>query len=229
VVGAAYNYIMLLSIILSLVPLMFLGQNRILFYIDKLTCAVFIVDFIIRWITADLRTGVKGVKAFVKYPFTIMAIIDLLSILPSVSALNNAFKVLRTTRLLKIVRVLKFFRYYEPLQMIIRILNREKKVLLTVMTFALFYIFVIALIIFNVEGINPATGKLEFSTFFDALYWSTCTLTTIGYGDYYPVSHIGKAICMFSSLVGIAIIALPSGAITSAYMEEVKNKKDVKS
>lgn len=64
-----------------------------------------------------------------------------------------------------------------------------------------------------------------FENFFDALYWSTCTLTTVGYGDIYPISEIGRFVSMISSLVGIAIIALPSGIITAGYMEEIQKRK----
>jgi len=80
---------------------------------------------------------------------------------------------------------------------------------------ALGYIFISALIIFNVE---PST----FPNFFDALYWATISLTTVGYGDIYAVSTTGKIITMISSFLGIAIDALPAGIITAGYMKEIK-------
>ena len=80
---------------------------------------------------------------------------------------------------------------------------------------------------FNAEQqINPETGEYLFPTFFDAFYWASCTLTTVGYGDIYPISTTGRAISIISSVVGIAIIALPSGIITAGYMEEVKKHKE---
>ena len=95
-----------------------------------------------------------------------------------------------------------------------------------VLSVALFYIFLTALIMFNgEEEINPETGEYLFRNFFDALYWATCTLTTVGYGDIVPVSDTGKIISIVSSLVGIAIIALPSGVITAGYIEELQNRK----
>ena len=77
------------------------------------------------------------------------------------------------------------------------------------------------------EQINPETGTYLFSTFFDAFYWAACTLTTVGYGDIYPISTTGRVISIISSIVGIAIIALPSGIITAGYMEEVRKNKKV--
>ena len=80
---------------------------------------------------------------------------------------------------------------------------------------------------FNVELNKPdADGVVVFESFFDALYWATTSLTTVGYGDVYPVSDFGRVVSMISSLFGIAIIALPSGIITAGYMDELKNRKE---
>jgi voltage-gated potassium channel len=78
------------------------------------------------------------------------------------------------------------------------------------------------------EDINPETGKFLFDNFFDAFYWAACTLTTVGYGDLYPISDIGRIISIISSMVGIAIIALPSGIITAGYLDELKSRKENK-
>ena len=64
-----------------------------------------------------------------------------------------------------------------------------------------------------------------FGNFFDALYWATISITTIGYGDFTPVTALGKFITMISALVGMAVIALPTGIITAAYMAEITKKK----
>ena len=63
----------------------------------------------------------------------------------------------------------------------------------------------------------------SFNTFFDAIYWATVSLTTVGYGDIYPVTAIGRVVTMLSSFFGIAIIALPAGVITAGYMSEISN------
>lgn len=76
-----------------------------------------------------------------------------------------------------------------------------------------------ALIVFNVE---PDT----FPTFFDAIYWATVSLTTVGYGDIYAVSGAGKVITMISALFGIAIVALPAGIVTAGYMDEIKQQEE---
>lgn len=226
-ISKLYDRIMKLAIFVSIIPLMFRGQNVIFTTIESVVTILFVTDYLLRWLTADLRSKKKGIWAFVIYPFTLIAIIDLLTILPAISYVNDSLRVLRTWRLLRILRIAKVFKYYEPLQIVMEVFRKKAPVLLTVVGFALFYIFVTALFMFNVEqSVNPKTGELFFDDFFDALYWSTCTLTTVGYGDIYPISDIGRIVSMISALVGIAIIALPSGIITAGYMEEVQERKN---
>ena len=225
-ISKLYDRIMQLAIFVSIIPLMFRGQNVIFTTIESVVTILFVTDYLLRWLTADLRSKKKGIWAFVLYPFTLIAIIDLLTILPAISYVNDSLRVLRTWRLLRILRIAKVFKYYEPLQIVMEVFRKKAPVLLTVVGFALFYIFVTALFMFNVEqSVNPKTGELFFDDFFDALYWSTCTLTTVGYGDIYPISDIGRVVSMISALVGIAIIALPSSIITAGYMEEVQERK----
>lgn len=215
-----YDYLMLACIVLSLIPLA-TRSNAVTFQVmDKVTCIIFIVDYILRWITADLRSGRKGMTAFVTYPFTVMAIIDMLSILPSLSLISPAFKVFRVSRIFRIFRVFKFIRYYEPLQIMLAVIRREGRTLLAVLLFAVFYILICALVMFNVESAP------YFESFFDAVYWACCTLTTVGYGDIYPVSDLGRTFSMVSAIVGIALIALPSGIITSGYMDELRQRRE---
>ncbi len=160
---------------------------------------------------------------------TLFWIFDLLSILPIVNLLSPTFKLARVSRLFKTMSVFKVIRYFEPLEIVMSVMRRQIVVLCTVFTLALFYIFITALIMFNAEEqINPETGELLFNTFFDAFYWSACTLTTVGYGDIYPISQIGRLISIISAMVGIAIIALPSGIITAGYMEEIRSRREAK-
>lgn len=100
------------------------------------------------------------------------------------------------------------------------VLKEARDSLMAVGTMALAYIFISALIIFNVEPDS-------FNNFFDAIYWATVSLTTVGYGDIYTITTIGKTVSMISSFFGIAVVALPSGIITAGYLDELnKNKKD---
>ena len=224
-----YGGVMLFAIIIGVFPLMFRHYNQIFWWMDLISSLLFIIDYFFRWCTADFESKYKDWRAYVVYPFTPMAIIDLLSILPVFNMISPTFKVVRVSRLLKLQRIFKVVRYFEPLMVIVAVIRKQGKILWTVASLALFYIFITALIMFNAEEeINPANGQPLFRDFFDAFYWAACKLTTVGYGDLYPISNTGRVISILSSIVGIAIIALPSGIITAGYMDELKLRKELK-
>lgn len=213
-----YNYIQLVAIVLSLIPLTFRHPIAFLVILEYICVGLFILDYVLRWITSDYKIK-KGLLSFILYPITPMAIIDMLSILPTFSIVNEAFHLFRITRLFKIFRLFKFGRYAKELAVFMRVLKDRRQVLLSVLFLAIFYIILTALLMFVVDD--------KFEHFFDALYWATSALTTVGYGDVIPHNDIGKLISMLSSLVGVAIIALPSGVITASYLqtfEKLKNK-----
>ena len=215
-----YDFIMMTTIVVSIIPLAFKETNAHFQLIDYITVGIFILDYILRLLTADLKLK-KSVASFFVYPLTPMAIIDLISILPSLTVLNSSFRLLKLFRLLrtlKVLRAFKFLRYSKSFDIISNVFKKQKKVLSAVATMAVAYILISALVIYNVE-------PESFETFFDAIYWATISLTTVGYGDIYPVTTIGRIVTMISSVFGIAIIALPSGVITAGYLEEV-NKEE---
>lgn len=216
-----YDWSMLCFIVISIIPLTSREHNPLFMWLDIISVSVFIIDYALRWMTADLKMPeLPRWRAFLRYPFTIFAIIDLLSILPSFLMISRALKVLRITRLMKILRVFKFIRYSENVRLLLKVLYKERRILFTVLIFALFYIVVTAMIMFNVEE------SVMFENYLDALYWATTTLTTVGYGDICPTSNIGRVISMLSALLGVAVIALPSGVITASYLEELRDMKN---
>ena len=213
--SAIYDVIMMLTIIASIIPLAFKETNAVFQWIDHITVSIFIIDYILRLATADLKIE-RGVVSYFIYPITPMAIVDLFSILPSLTILNNSLKLLKVLRLLrtfKVLRTLKFLRYSKSFSIIASVFKQQKKVLSAVATLAIAYVLISALVIYNVE-------PESFDTFFDAIYWATISLTTVGYGDIYPVTTVGRIVTMISSVFGIAIIALPSGVITAGYLDE---------
>ena len=217
-----YDIFMMAMISLSLLPLMFKESTPLLHVIDRAAVVIFIGDYLLRWATADFKFPYRyRVWSFVRYPFSFMAIIDLLSILPSLTVLNASLKVLRVLRLmraLRVFRVLRAVRYSKSIRIIGAVLRRSKTELIAVGTLAVAYILISALVIFNAEPDS-------FDDFFESVYWATVLLTTVGYGDIYPVTDIGRLIAMVSSLFGIAIVALPAGIITAGYMKELEKDR----
>lgn len=214
-----YDRFMLICIILSIVPLCFTYTNSFFELINICTVSVFIIDYILRWLTADFKYNGKKI-GFIRYPFGLFAIIDLLSILPAFSVISPSFKLLRLFRLSRVFRVLRLLRYSKSFDLILRVIKKEKKALGAVCIMACGYILVSALIMFQVE-------QSSFGNFFDAIYWAVVTLTTVGYGDIYPISNIGRLVGMLSSFMGIAIVALPTGIITAGYTNAL-SKENIK-
>ena len=217
----AYDIFMILTIILSMSPLVFKDPPAYLVWTERVTTVIFIIDYLLRFTVADIKLG-KGKLSFLLYPFTAMAIVDLLSILPTFIAISDSLRVLRSFRLiraLKVIKIFKSFRYSKNIAIIVNVFKRQRRSLTTVGFLAVGYILVSALVVFNVE---PET----FNTFFDAVYWATVSLTTVGYGDIYAVSVVGRVITMLSALLGVAIVALPAGIITAGYMSEIQKEED---
>lgn len=209
----SYNLLMIAVIFVSIIPLMFKEHLLMFTVIEYVTTTVFCVDYILRWVTADFKLG-KGKASFVLYPLTIMAIVDLLCILPTFFMMNSGLKLLKIARMGRLLRVFKVIRYSKNIAILTNVMKQQREALLLVIGLATGYILFTALLMFTVE---PTT----FDTFFDALYWATVSLTTVGYGDIFAVSTLGKLITMVSSVLGIAIVALPAGIITAGYMNEI--------
>lgn len=212
-----YDRFMIFCILVSIFPLCFKDSSRpSFFWMDKITVVIFIVDYILRWSTADFK--LKGKNAFLEYPFTFFAVVDLVAILSSLTPLNSTLKAIRILRLPKCMKPLKILRYSKGFHLMIRVLQKEKEDLLTVCYFVVGYIFLSAMVMFQVE---PDT----FKNFLDAIYWSAITLMTVGYGDIHPVTDVGKIVAIVSSFLGIAVFALPTGIITAGYMAELEPKR----
>jgi len=217
--SAVYDITMIIVIVASIIPLAFKESNDVFYVIEIIASIVFIVDYILRLFTADLKLK-RGVSSFFIYPFTPMAIIDLLCILPSFTAIAGGLRILKVWRLLRAFRVFrafKAFRYSKSMAIIIGVIREQRAPLLAVCMLSFGYVLISALVIFNVE-------PNSFSGFFDAVYWATISLTTVGYGDIYPVSNAGRIVAMLSSILGIAVVALPAGIITGGYMSKLREK-----
>lgn len=219
-----YDIMMMIAIIVSIVPLAFKSDNLAFSIIDKVTVTIFIIDYILRLFTADLKLKKRWMSFFI-YPITPMAILDLLTILPSVTFVNSGFKLFKLVRLLRTFRAFRVFkaiRYSKSIRTVLNVFKKQKESLMVVCGIAVMYVLIAALIIFNVEPDS-------FKNYFDAIYWATVSLTTMGYGDIYPVTTAGRIVTMVSSFMGIAIVALPAGIITSGFMDELNREKTDKS
>ncbi|MCR5417128.1 MAG: ion transporter [Pseudobutyrivibrio sp.] len=214
----SYDMLMTTTIIVSMVPLTMKTENIYTKWIEITTSIIFLIDYFARIYTADYKMGFKSYKAYIAYMLTPLAIFDFLSILPVIYLFTPLTSTLDLLRLFRFFRVFKLARYSKTMIIISNVVRKVRKQLMAVLILIVVYIFVSAMLIFQLE-------PNLFNSFFDALYWATISITTIGYGDISPITPIGRMITMVSALVGVAIIALPTGIITAGYMNEINKKK----
>lgn len=136
-----YDWYMLMMIVASIVPLMFIDDYFIFKVIETLTVIAFIIDYFLRWLTSNILLK-RGWLSYLIYPITPMAIVDLLSILPGLNLISPEFKLLRLTRLLKIIRLLKVFRYSDKVTIFFRVLKKERQVFIIVCINARFVLYI---------------------------------------------------------------------------------------
>jgi voltage-gated potassium channel len=214
----AYDVVITTAVIVGLLPMTLKGENLYTRLIEFLTGFIFLTDYCVRVYTADFKMGYKSIKAYIAYVLTPLAIMDLLAIIPVITLFVPVSGFIRLLKLFRFFRVFKLIRYSKTMIVIANVIRKVKSQLLAVLILILIYIFVSAMLVFQME-------QDIFDSFLDALYWATISITTIGYGDISPVTPVGRIITMISALVGMAIIALPTGIITAAYMNEINKKK----
>ena len=220
--STAYDILMIVLVVLSLLPLTMKADPPVFILFEQMTVVIFSLDYLLRWATADYKYGTKNAVAFLRYPFSPMAIVDLLSILPTLMMIHPAFRLLRVMRLLRalrVLRVIKVVRYSGTIRLLSEVLRESRQPLAAVLSLAVGYIILAALVMFTVEAES-------FDNYFEAVYWATMSLTTVGYGDIYPITAIGRVVTMVSSLMGIAIIALPSSIITAGYIRALNRRME---
>lgn len=177
---------------------------------------IFTVEYILRIVAAERKLS---------FIFSFYGLIDLAAIAPFYLATGLDLRSVRVFRLFRLVRVLKLFRYSAAIRRfkVALVLAREELILFSVA--ALMLLFLSAVGIYYCE--NEAQPEV-FRSIFDALWWSVATLTTVGYGDIYPVTVAGKLFSFFVLMIGLGIIAVPTGLVASALSEARKLEAEKK-
>ena len=214
-----YDHFMIAVTMISFVPLVFHDEGLWPLHLINILCAiVFIVDYILQFITADYRYKKHSPSSFIRHFFSPMSIIDLIVILSVTTSINSGLRLLRVARLLQVARV---FRHSRSLQIIKIVFKRAARPLSFAAVLLLVYIFTVAAIMFNEE---PEL----FPDFLDAIYWAVTSMATIGYGDIVPLTALGRALTVLSTLVGIIVFALPTSVITAEYVAVINEYREGK-
>lgn len=201
--------------------------QRALMRVEEAASVVFTVEYLLRILTADLLYPGKGALASrVRYVLSPMAIIDLLSILPFwlPMFLPCSMLALRSLRLVRILRILKLNRYFDAIRSIGEVLSSKRRELIGSLFFVGLLMLVSSLLMYSVE--HEAQPEV-FRNAFSGLWWAVATLTTVGYGDIYPVTVFGRILGAVIAFSGIAALAIPTGIITAGLTERIGHGKAV--
>jgi voltage-gated potassium channel len=191
---------------------------------ETFSVAIFSLEYVLRLWSADQAPRFRGVKgARMRYALTPLAILDLLSILPYWLAMTGLdLRVLRAVRLFRVLRVAKLVRYSSALQTFIRVIHAKREELVVTIGLLVMLLFWASSLIYYAE--RDAQPE-EFSSIPAAMWWAICTLTTVGYGDVFPVTALGKVVASVISVLGIGIFALPTGILGAEFVAEIQRKR----
>lgn len=228
-VSRAYDFFNAFTIVLNLVvSIMYtyeswrLGYGELLIWIERITVGCFAVDYIMRVFTARFlymdEEDMTDWKAARKYIFSVMGIIDILSWLPYFLPIffpsgTVAF------RMIRIVRIFRLFRvdaYYDSLHVITQVIYGKRQQLISSVVLILILMIGSSLCMYSLE--HEAQPDV-FSNAFSGIWWAASTLLTIGYGDIYPITMLGKILGIIISFLGVGMVAIPTGIISAGFVD----------
>ena len=193
-------------------------------WIEIVSVILFTIEYILRvWTAPFLYPELSKSKATIKYIFSFMALIDLLAILPFYFPffISIDLRILRALRLIRLFRLFKMNRYTNALTTVLNVIKNKASELIS----SIFVVFILMLIssVFMYTIESPVQPEI-FKNGFSGLWWAVATFTTVGYGDIYPITTPGRILSMIMAVLGIALVAVPTGIISSGFIE--LNEKD---
>ncbi len=197
----------LVSFSVDTLPNLSAPAQQLLRTVEAVTVAIFTVEYFLRIAVADRRLG---------YVFSFFGLIDLLAILPFYITSGVDLRAVRAFRLLRLLRALKLVRFSEAIQRFHRAFRIAREEIVLFLGVACVLMFLAAVGIYYFE--NP-TQPEAFRSVFHSLWWAVVTLSSVGYGDVYPVTAGGRIFTFFVLMVGLGVVAVPAGIVASALGE----------
>ena len=201
------------------------AAHRLLFQaIEYVTALVFLAEYVLRlWVAVEhpLFKDLPPARARLTYALQPAAIIDLLAILPALVALLSPLN-LRVALIFRLVRFFKLARYSPGLSSLADAVWSERRALQASLIILVGAVLMAASLMHAIEGEEQPD---KFGSIPDAMYWAVITLTTIGYGDVYPVTALGKFVTSITAIVGLVMVALPVGIVASAFEREIHRRE----
>ncbi|KXX71725.1 ion transporter [Flammeovirga sp. SJP92] len=216
-----------LSVILESHQSLYDEYQREFMLFEHFSVIIFTIEYISRLFTAHYKYPNKSKLAAVfAFVFSFYGLIDLLAIAPSYLMLIHLdLRFVRILRLFRLFRIFKFGRYNSALYVLIRVIkSRREELILTLFMSCILILFSASLIYFVERDTQPDV----FTSITQSMWWAVATLTTVGYGDMYPITPLGDIIASFVAIMGIGLVALPTGIIGTGFIEEISKNKEKK-
>ena len=194
----------LITFSISTLPELSANTIKILSIIETVTVIVFSLEYVLRIYAAEQK---------LRFIFSFYGLVDLVAILPYYLATGLDLRAVRVFRLLRLMRILKLYKYNAALNRFHHALRMVREELIIFGFISMILLFLSAIGIYYFEH---AAQPEQFKSVFHALWWSLTTLTTVGYGDIYPITAGGKIFTFFVLIIGLGVIAVPTGLIASA-------------
>ena len=193
--------------------------QKILYKIEFFSIIIFSVEYILRVWTAELLyENVPPIKAKIKYMFSFMALIDLFAILPFYIPfiIKVDLRILRMLRLVRLSRIIKVNRYTKALYKVIDVVKKKSSELISAVFMLFLLMLISSILIYYIE--SPAQPDV-YTNALSGLWWSIAIFTSVWLGDIYPITTAGRILCALMAVLGVAIIAVPTGIISSGFVE----------
>ena len=217
-------FLNVLMVILETVDDLFLQYNKLFRIFEYFSVLIFSLEYVGRiWSCVEDKHFTNNLRVRIKYLFSFSSLIDLIAIAPSLLAFISPSVDLRFIRVLRIFRFLKFSRYSSSINNLLTVIWNQRK------SFgAAFFILFIMLIIASsgMYLVEKDAQPEKFGSIPQAMWWSIVTLTTVGYGDVYPITTLGKFFGSAIIILGIGTVALPSGILASAFSEHTRRSQN---
>ena len=197
----------LVSFSIETLPGLSAQSREVLRTIEIVTIGIFTVEYLLRIAVADRRLG---------YVFSFFGVVDLVAILPFYIASGVDLRGVRAFRLLRLFRIFKLVRYSEAVRRFHRAFLIAREEIVLFFFAACLLLFVAGVGIYHFE--NPAQPE-AYASIFHSLWWAVATLTTVGYGDIYPITVGGKIFTFMVLIVGLGVVSVPAGLVASALSE----------
>lgn len=210
--------------ILASEPTIAVGNERFFARVESLFDVLFTVEYIARvWTSVESPRYGTGLKGRVRYMLTPVAIFDLLALSPLFFPSSvGAAHLLRLVRLLRVLRLARLGRFSSAITLLSEAVRERRDELLTTVAFSFFILVVTSTLMYLVEGVGHPEA---FGSIPRAMWWSVSALTTVGYGDVYPTTPVGKILSGLTSMAGVGIIALPTGILAAAFSNAVQRRR----